>query len=417
MWDPYTEFESTTLSNGLTVHSAYWPGRPWEAMGFLIHSGAEHDPIGLEGLAHFVEHVVSGNANVSREEIKAIFEDSGGMVDFGATSYPATHYRFFVPTDKQVIARAFSVFGQMLLSARLENTIEQERQVIIGEFHRHYRFKHAYDLDMRRNRSLYANYWLERFARPLGNPESVGRITRGDLQSYYDTHYTPANMSVVGVGGMKLEEIIQLLHKSPLVTSKNGQRTSLPVPVTEVTSLTETRHVMELSKYVTVPVDVGAYHTVAKIPGSINSQVIHIMKRMLDRVLNEEVRERRAWTYHIGVSRKDLRHFHEFSINCSALALKAMGNIEEVIERCITSIGNREDLFEQVKCRALASNFMIDPTGKSVCDAVLYDLADNQRIIPLAEISDDLERVTMSDVQDSLKWLRPGQRWTLIQQP
>lgn len=417
MWDPYAEFESATLPNGLTVHAAHWPGRPWEAMGFLIHSGAEHDPVGLEGLSHFVEHAVSENTTISKTELGAFFKDCGGMASLGATGYPYTLYRFFVPVDKAILERAFSMFGHMLLLAKLKKSIERERQVIIGEFHRHYPVKIKLDLDMREHKALYTGYWLERFIRPLGNPESVARITQSELQSHYDAHYTPANMSIVGVGGMQLSELVGLLSESPFATSKKGIRTPLPTPATDVAPPSETRHVFEMSKYVTGPIEVGAYRSVAKIPGDIGEHVVYVMQEMFNSVLFEEVRERRAWAYAINSSWCNLRHFYEYSINCGALALKAIDGIEEVIDVCITSMSEREDLFEQTKRRALASHLMIDPTGKGICDGALDDLAEDQRIISLAEIGDDFKRVTMSDVRNALQWLRPERRWTLITRP
>ncbi|MEK7612398.1 MAG: pitrilysin family protein [Patescibacteria group bacterium] len=417
MWDPYAEFQSATLPNGLTVHGAHWPGRPWEAMGFLIHSGAENDPVGLEGLSHFVEHVVLENTNVSKKRMEAFFEDCGGEVNLGTTSYAYTHYRFFVPTEREILAGAFSIFGHMLMSARLEQCIERERKVIVGEFHRHYPIIFKHDLDMRKQKTLYAGHWLERFTRPLGNPQSIGRITEGDLQSHYDTHYAPANISIVGVGGMQLSELIELLSESPFATNKKGGRTPLPTPAFDVASPSETRHVFEFSKHMTVPIEVGSYQSVAKIPGNINEQVIRILKEMFNEMLFEEVRERRAWSYSINSSQYNFRNFYEFSINCGALALQAIDEIEEVIEICIASMGEREDLFEQTKRRALAGNFMTDSTGNGIRDCVLIDLAENQRILSLTEIGNDLERVTMSDIRNALQWLRPGRRWTLITRP
>jgi predicted Zn-dependent peptidase len=415
MWDPYAEFQSETLPNGLTIYAAYWPERPWEAMGFLIHSGAEHDPIGREGLAHFVEHLVSENANVSKKELIAFFEDCGGMVSLGTTSYPYTYYRFFVPTNKAIVERAFWIFGYMLLSAKLEKFIERERQIIIAEFQRKYPTKFQLDLAVRERKALYAGYWLERFVCPLGNPESVGRITQDELQSYYDTHYTPANMSIIGVGGMKLEELIELLYESPFATIKNGVRTPLPTPITDVAPPLETRYIFEASPI--IPIEVGVYRSVAKIPGNINEQIIRITRGMLNEVLNEELREQRAWVYAIESSYKNFRYFYEFSINCVEIPLNAIGEIEKVIEICIASLEDREDLFEQVKRRALANNFMIDQTARGICNNAINYLANYQRIISLAEIRNNLEQVTMNEVRDLLQWLRPERRWTLIIQP
>ncbi|MCX6736974.1 MAG: insulinase family protein, partial [Candidatus Parcubacteria bacterium] len=200
MFDPYADFKKTTLPNGLAIHALRWPNRPWEAIGILVHSGAEHDPIGFEGLAHFVEHLVSENANIPKKEMNTFFEKYGGMVDFGATGYPYAHYRFFLPALKNILAKAFSMFGHMLISAKLKNFIERERKIIINEFHCAYPAKFQFDLDMQKHRALYSDSWLGRFTRPLGNPESIGLITQKELQSYYDAHYTPANISIVGVG-------------------------------------------------------------------------------------------------------------------------------------------------------------------------------------------------------------------------
>jgi predicted Zn-dependent peptidase len=386
-------------------------------MGFLIHSGAEHDPIGLEGLSHFVEHVVSNNTSVSKEAMAGFFEDCGGMVDLGTTGYPYTHYRFFVPTDTVILARAFSMFGHMLLSAKLEDFIERERQVIIGEFNRHYPVKFEFDLDARERKAVYAGYWLERFVRPLGNPESIARITQSNLQSHYDTHYTPANMSIVGVGGMQLPQLVELLSESPFAASKMGTRTPLPTPETDLTPPSEMRHIFEVSRHITMPLEVGGYRSVTKIPGDINGCVTGIMKEMLNKVLFEEVRERRAWAYAVNASQCNFRRFYEFSINCSALALKALDTIEEVIETCIASMTDHENLFEQTKRSALASNLMIDRTAKNVCDDTLDDLSKYQRIISQKEIADDLKRVTMDDIRNTLRWLRPEQRWTLVTRP
>jgi len=417
MWDPYSEFQVATLPNGLTIHAAYWPGRSWEAMGFLIHSGAEHDPVGLEGLSHFVEHVVSENTNLSKKKIISFFEDCGGTVHLGSTGYPCTQYQFFAPADKAVLVRAFSIFGNMLLLTNLRNFIEQERQVIIREFYSYYPLKCRIDLSIRKNKALYAGYWLERFIRPLGNPESVSQITQSDLQSYYDAHYTPANISIVGVGGMKLEQLIELLSESPFAIHKKGERTPLPVPVTNVTPPSETRYVFEISKHFTMPIEVGSYTTVAKIPGNIKGSVICIINYMFDKVILENVREKHAWAYDIDVNRQNFRHFYEFSIHCDALAPNAINDIEKVIEICIDSIIDREDLFEQVKRRILASNSMIDFNGNNVLNDAIEDLAQKQRIISLKEISDDIEHITMNDIRDVLQWLQPERRWTLIVKP
>jgi predicted Zn-dependent peptidase len=417
MWDPYAEFESGNLPNGLTVHVAHWPKRPWEAMGFLIHSGAEHDPIGLEGLAHFVEHLVSNNTNLPNNEIHKFFNGHGGNAQLGGTTYTSVRYHFFVPADKTVMLKAFSIFGQMLLQAKLDNFIERERQVIKGEFFKHYPINFKFELDRRERKCLYPNYWLERFVRPLGTIDSIERITPRDLQVYYDTNYTSANMSIVGVGGMTLQEIIELLEASPFAENKKGARTPLPSPVTNFPYLLETHHSLAMSEHLSAPANVGAYRSVTKIPGDTNYGLIQIARIMLNNILNEEVREKRAWTYSINCEDYNFRHFFEFAIKCSGLKIEALNDIDHVIEDCITSMREREDLFERFKQCILARNLMCDHNGRTIREEALSDLAKYQKIGTLSDHSREVERATMEDVLNLLQWLKPERRWTLLTTP
>lgn len=419
MWDPYAEFQTTTLPNGLTIHATHWAERPWEALGFIIHTGAENDPVGLEGLAHFVEHMVCEGIGMERKEITRFFEDCGGGVRLGNTGYPYTRYGFFIPKEKEVIQKALEIFGEMLLSAKINKFVERERQVIIGEFHQHYPVSFRLDLDRREHKALYNGYWLERFVRPLGSPESVKQITKADLQSHYDTHYTPTNISVVGVGGATLEELVELLSLSPFAVSKKGMRTPLPEKATEFAPPLETNHIFELSKHATmsVPLEVGGYRSVARIPGTVNWQPIRILGEVLDDALFEEIRERRAWTYSIRTSRHDYRHFGEFSIDCSGVSLQALDEISSVVEACIASLRDREDLFQRTKSQILARQLLVDLTGEKLCQSAADDLADEQRIVPLAEVRSDIERVTMQDINLLLDHLQPENRWTLLSKP
>jgi len=421
VWDPYSEFQSATLPNGLTVHAAHWQGRPWEYVGFVIHTGAEHDPAGLEGLAHYVEHLVSLNAATPREEIEALFKNCGGAASLGKTFYSCVEYYFFVPTDKATLSKALSMFGEMLLLANLEKFIERERKVISAEFFQHFPTKHKVDLIQRERRVLYSGWWLERLVGAIGHPESIARITQRDLQSHYDKHYTPANISIAGVGGLALSELVALISESPFGIAKKGIRTSPPNPESEVTPPSENQCVFELSQYLSTPIpsELGAcsYRSVAKIPGTINTRAIHLLGNMLDEVLADEVREHRAWAYAINTVRTNYRYFYQFTIKCDWFPPEALDKIEEVVEACITSVGDREDLFEQLKRRALASYSMIDAKGKEICLGAMDNLAVHQRIISLAEDRSETERVMMSDIRNLLQYLRPECRWTLITRP
>jgi predicted Zn-dependent peptidase len=415
MWDPYAEFETGVLPNGLTVHAAYWPGRPWEAMGFLIHSGAEHDPVGLEGTAHFVEHLISENTILTKKCIKDFFDDCGGSVSLGSTGYPQTQYSFFAPITKSIFTKAISIFGHMLFSASLEKCIERERQVILSEFNREFFIKDKLDLLIRKHKALYANCWLERFVKPFGNPIAIEQIQQDDLRMYYDQHYTPANMSIVGVGGMTLAEIVDIISESPLAINKAGTRTPLPCFVTNILPPSENRYIFKAPAEMALTD--GSFASAGIVSGNIKTQTLEIFKHMFNEVLNDEVREKQGWAYSIRSEYFNLRHFYEFGIICDSFASKALDDIENVVEKCIDSMSDHEKLFKQVKQRTLAGDLMSDLKGRDVRNGALKDLARYQRIISLTEYAQEVEKITMDDIRELLYWLRPERRWTLLVQP
>lgn len=417
MWDPYQEFESAVLHNGLSVHVAQWPGRPWEAISFLVHSGAEHDVIGREGTAHFTEHLVSENACIPKNEIKQFFKSNGGSISLGMTSYHGTWYDIFLPSNTSLLKRAFDITGQMLLSAYLDKCVERERQVVIEEFNRIYSSKFSINLRLleRERKALYSGYWLERFVRPLGKPESIRLITEDDLQQYYDTHYTPPNMSIVCVGGKSLPEIVDLLSRSPFAQKKEGVRSPLPSSVVDFGYPKETGYRNRVFSRIKGTFNsVVRYRSVAKIPITDNLATIRIVCEMLSYVLTKEVRERHAWTYHIGAYYNNFRHFLEFSIQCDALAFKALNDIEKVVESCITSLWTNNVLFEEAKRNIFLQNAVVDLSGEDVCSAARNSLLTFHKIRTLSEVCHDINRVRMEDVQEVLKLLELKRRWTLV---
>lgn len=417
MWDPYGMFESVVLPNGLTVHAAHWKKMPWERVGILIHSGAISDPVGLEGVAHFVEHMVSENATISKDDIRAHFEDCGGAVMLGKTGYPSTCYKFFAPIDRSFLTGAFSIFGQMLLLAKLEKSLERERLLVIEEFNSQYPFEAKLELERREREMVFSGEWPSRSVRPLGHPDSIAKITQWDLQAFYNTHYVPANISIVGVGGLKLSRLVELISKSPFAMSRDGLRTPLMASLKQVPPPKETQHIFDISARLGIVAKNAEYRSVAKIPGNIGSQVIRIAGNMLTETLTKEVRERRAWTYDIGTSRNNLRYVHVFSVDCTALNPVALDSIEDVVIGCIDSIASDEALFKRTKQRALASVSMTDIDGNELRNESMNDLVTHQRIVSLKEFRGWVEKVTMDDIRGLLQWISPEQRWTLIKRP
>ena len=419
MWDPYSDFEKVTLSNGLTIYVANWPGRPWEQVGFLIHSGAEQDPVGREGVAHFVEHVVSENVELSRKDLENFFKDSGGKVRLGGTGDFHTDYSFFIPTTTEIVNKAFSLFGEMLFTAKLEKKIERERKVIIGEFNRKFSSALEIELETRESKAIFSGCWLENSFSALGLPETINSISQKDLQGFYDKHYTPANMSIVCVGGLNIEQVVEAIQQSPFGMDKPGKRVPLPTSFLDFPLPKETRYLHDHSKYSKKGNERNScgYYSIARVPNNVGTVAPYLLKMILYRILFDELREKRAWTYAVKVSLLNMRHFSQVSISCNSFEVEALDDIEAVIEECILSVASMDNFFERLKNQNLVNVTQFDLTGEQLCKRVFDQLIFHDRIIKSSEIMSEMKAVTMGEVVSLLKWLKPERRWTMISRP
>lgn len=419
MWDPYAEFEKTTLPNGLTVYAAHWPNRPWEALITVVHTGASHDPVRLEGLAHFVEHLAPNNTKTSFEDVYAYLDACGGHVSLWRTGFNSTQYGFLAPVRAKPFERILRYFGEILFSARLEKHIEEQRHIITAEYQQKFPNKITTEMAWRKARTLYPGHWLERMLSSVGTPESVASITPMDLQACYDRHYTPANMTVVSLGGRSLDSLACDLCESPFGDSKPGKRTPPDPPIHVFAPPLETRVEVRASDFL-VPTDILTtyrYKSVARIPCRSNIVPLRLFCSILNQVMFDEIRERRSWVYSIASICSDMGSFYEFEIECKGLLPDAVDEICEVVDECVANVAKRNDLFTRFRNRFLAAVPMYDDTGEAICVSAANDLNTFQRIVTRSKALRDFQRVTFKDVLTLLELLKPEMRWTAILRP
>lgn len=415
MWDPYAEFETATWPNGLAVHALSWPNRGWQYVEFVIHSGALQDPVGLEGTAHYVEHMISKNAPIPYDDLKQYFRGFGGGVNTGGTNYFATKYGFFIPKDRAVFTEALELFGSMLLDSPLDQFHEREREVIKSEFNRKFPFSFKFELLCREQRMVHVNSPIRRLMTPLGSLETIGRITLNDLQAFYSEHYTPRNMSIVSVGGFGLEEVLSMINGSAFAEDKGrGKRNLFPAPLERLDAPGERVYVFEVSKHLSAKLDHGEYRSVHRIPTDFSQELVQVVRNMLDQVLFDEVRSKRAWAYSISSSWGYLGYYYEYTIDSSGLSGVALKGIGEVVEECIASLYKREDLFEQVRSRMVAIYGMKDLGGEDVLRGAVSDIVDSGSVVSYAAEVEKYKSLTFEDVRSILSHFAPENRWTRL---
>ncbi len=251
---------------------------------------------------------------------------------------------------------------------------------------------------------------------PLGTPKSINRIQQSDLQSFYDTHYTPANMSVVSVGSLPIDSVVNLLSRSPFGESIKSRRTAPQTSIVNLPTPLESKYVFELSKCISsdnLP-KAFSYLTTCLLPAHIKDTAINLLDDILEEILTHELRLKRSWTYHVGIHHTHYRCVRQFSINSESLALSALDDIDAVVDQAIQSLSQYEEEFERMRQERLTRIAMIDISGRKLVDEVLNQLSVNNFIFSLKKDKEEMENVTWEEVQALAQWLQPERRWTRI---
>lgn len=416
MYDPYAEFTKRVLSNGLEVHSVFWD-RPWIGMEIVVHSGGREDPVAMPGLAHFVEHVVSQNIP-SREfdQSKEFFETYGGRAKFGSTNYLSTRYEFGVPADLATFREALAIFGSMLLGAQIEKDVERERKVIFREFNERYPFLDKLEWDMGIRKALFKGHRLETYNRPLGRPEGFLSATEVDLQSFYDKHYVPANISLVIVGGLPIEEVIAELEKSPFGMRKGGVRNPIPQPFNQFPIPAERSLTVKLSDHVNFKVDQTEYKATWAFPADFPRQACKVFDQVLGRILIDEIRQKRGLAYSIGTDYTNFQDVYEYEVG-GRISPDATPYIDELVRKCISTVPSRRDLFERKLKSLIQKHLMIDLSGHGLAGNSADELVSDHRIIPVQEVWDELQKVTFEQMARAAALLSSERQYTFITCP
>ncbi|KND49258.1 MAG: mitochondrial-processing peptidase subunit beta [Parcubacteria bacterium C7867-008] len=415
MWDPYANFESTTLSNDLEVHILHLPGRPWVRVGFQIYSGANQDPPGREGVAHFVEHMVSENTNVSKQQLEDFFLENGGEATLGVTSYHWTRYGFFAPAETRNLAKSFEVFGEMLFNGSLVNNYERERGVIHQEFKRRFPNDLALEQFQSIRNALMPNTRMAH-SRALGLPETIEAISTTDLQTFYDLHYTPQNTAIVCVGGKTIDEVVSILSGSPFAQEKAGRRTRGEAPATEVRLPTSTRKVMSIGEYSRGFTGSGL-EVHALLPSSIHPEHVNVFRALLSRQLNAEFREKHAWTYGISASMDARPSFTDLSITSNVMVREALEQSSDLVTECVKLVVEDQEGFERQKRIEIADVMMRDHNSSKICDLAQDMLWIMGAIESGQDDIDTISRMDYSDLKEIAQYLMPERRFDLLIKP
>jgi predicted Zn-dependent peptidase len=196
------------LSNGLVLVIEPMTQVRSVSIGMWLRAGSRRESAAVNGMAHFLEHMVfKGTERRSAEQIAREVDAVGGMLD-AFTSKEATCFNARVLDENLPVA--FDVLSDMVLRPLFaEADIVKEKQVILEEIRMEDDNPEAVAHEV-----LVQNFWK---GHPLGWPiigtrATVRKFSRASMLKCFAPWYAPSNLVITAAGNVRPEALRELVE-------------------------------------------------------------------------------------------------------------------------------------------------------------------------------------------------------------
>jgi len=202
-------YRKTVLPHGLRVVTESIAHVRSASVGIWIDNGSRDESASLNGISHFIEHMVfKGTRKRSVKEIAQSIESVGGYLNAFTGK---EHTCYYARVLDEHVGLALDVLSDMLLNATFPaKELEKEKGVVVEEL------KQAEDDP---DDIIHDYFEREVFgAHPLGFPvigteRNLRRFTRADLMAFRQRRYSPDRIVVAAAGNVTHDQVVQLAER------------------------------------------------------------------------------------------------------------------------------------------------------------------------------------------------------------
>src|SRR5271167_1455644 len=207
MVEEFRNIQREALPNGLTILTEQMDHIRSVSMGIWVKSGSRHEDPNVNGISHFVEHMVfKGTTNRSAEDIARQVDSIGGNMD-AFTGKETICFNIKVLDEHLPIA--VDVLSDMVLHPVFDEAeVARERGVILEEI----------KMDEDNPDSLVHEIFTQNFykSHPLGRPilgtkETVRKFEQAKTFEQHRSKFVPENMVISAAGHVRHEVLVDLL--------------------------------------------------------------------------------------------------------------------------------------------------------------------------------------------------------------
>jgi predicted Zn-dependent peptidase len=206
--DPLT-YKRTVLGGGVRIVTEKMPYVRSVSLGIWVDVGSRNEASAVNGISHFIEHMVfKGTKKRSALEIAQSLESLGGVLNAFTTRENTCYYVRVLDEHFDV---AMDVLADILTDSLFDpEELERERMVILEEI------KDLFDTPSEVVHDHFAEILWN--SHPLGQsilgtPESMSGISRATILEYLKHNYTTDRVVVAASGNIDHEKLVDLVRE------------------------------------------------------------------------------------------------------------------------------------------------------------------------------------------------------------
>jgi predicted Zn-dependent peptidase len=201
-------FKHHQLPNGLDIVAEVNPDSHSVAMGLFVKTGARDESPEVNGVSHFLEHMMfKGSEKYTWEDVNRIFDEIGARYNASTSQELTSYYANVLP---EFTERAVEHLAHLLRPAIRPADFDTEKKVILEEIAM-YLDDPGHRLYERLMETHFGNHPLSMSV--LGSSESIAKLQQPQMAEYFNRRYGPGNLVLVATGKLDFNEIVRLAEK------------------------------------------------------------------------------------------------------------------------------------------------------------------------------------------------------------
>ncbi|MCL4322426.1 MAG: pitrilysin family protein [Deltaproteobacteria bacterium] len=217
-------FQKEELKSGITLITEKKSYFNSVSIGLWVKTGSAYEPANLNGISHFIEHLLfKGTKTRTYKDINKEIDLMGGALNaFTGTELTCLYTRVLSENYDNAISLLIDLMFNSLFPP---DEVNKEKGVILQEISGVQDDPFDYSMELF-HKNFYGN---SSFAYPiLGTEETVNNLDRKKILDYFYLNYNPRNVVISVAGNFDHGEIVKCIDRYMDAASVNGGKSILP---------------------------------------------------------------------------------------------------------------------------------------------------------------------------------------------